>query len=81
MKKNWKNPELKNLNLESTKATECPNLSGATTFDLSVWDCIKCGFNGHNHRCDKCGGCKHPDYEYENKCWPAYKKCECKQGS
>ena len=78
MKKNWNSPELKNLSVECTHADRCPVVTARGV----ITDCIPCGFNEHNYRCDECGGCKHPDYKtgcFE--IWPNYGACTCKQGS
>lgn len=75
--KKWSNPELKNLSLDNTKETKCPNMPEESTLDVSIWDCVKCGWNGHNYRCDVCGGCQHPDWEPGNCLWPAHKQCTC----
>lgn len=66
MKKNWNNPELKNLSVCKTNEPangRCPNYSGPEIQEIpqyevgSLWDwwqeniCPKCCFNGTFHWC------------------------------
>lgn len=67
--KEWKKPQISNLNLESTKeGEECPGSKAKGIFDIT------CCY----HYCKKCGGCKNSNF---NNWWLCKKACTCVQGS
>ena len=81
MKKNWNNPELKNLEVKSTNTNGCPMLTdGVSTYALPCLACMTPW--GWSYYCEDCKGCKHECYDPNDRCnWPCDHACNCNQGS
>ncbi|CUO65523.1 hypothetical protein [Clostridium disporicum] len=72
MKKNWNNPELKNLSLRCTSSEGCPyenevNATPSTLLPEIIWGDGKLGCTHWNNDLK---GCEHPNYGIKRICWP-----------
>ncbi|WP_434798714.1 hypothetical protein [Terrisporobacter vanillatitrophus] len=82
--KEWKKPEILNLDLVSTKSNECPYINSVETKTNSITaqtdsksvGTLICIIKGCSYYCKTCRGCK----IYSGQIiWPNRKKCNCAQ--